>query len=225
MRHEMKAMRAIAVLGLAFALIGSALAGTRTLGPDVDMRGRIDTRLANQAIHILIKGTPEQKRELFESIKARPEIYAPPVFYVLSHVLFQDGQKDEGAFWFYAGQLRARFDANRCAEASARQAVAVLNRSYGFLINQYVVHDIPKLESLISTVVEWDRKTPYHYDHRWINLHGLHAVLSGLEGKSVAATPDALSVPEDQWDAIAEQTRADYLRGFQHATARMKGER
>lgn len=224
MRHEMIAVRAIALFGLAFALIGAAVAGTKAPAA-ASPHARIDTRLANEAIHILVQGTPAQKQALFENIKARPGNYAPPVFYALSHVLFQDGQKDESAFWFYAGQLRARFDANRCAEASAKQAVAVLNRSYGSSINQHAVQDMRKLERLIAEVVEWDRKTPYQYDHRWINLHGLHAVLYGLEGKSVAAMPDALSLPADQWDAIAEQTRADYLSGFQHAAARMKMER
>lgn len=216
MRHEMKVARVIVLFGLAFALIGAAFADTHS---------RIDTRLANDAIHVLVKGTPAQKQALFKTIKAHPEIYAPPVFYVLSHALFQEGQKEEGAFWFYAGQLRARYDANRSADASAKQAVAVLNQSYGFLINQYAHQDIPKLERLIAAVVEWDRRTPYRYDHRWISLHGLHAVLAGLGGKSVAMTPDALSVPEDQWPAIAEQTRAEYLSAFAHITARTKGER
>lgn len=216
MGHEMKAVRIMVLLGLAFALIGTAFAGTHA---------RIDTRLANEAIHVLVKGTPAQKKALFQTIKAHPEIYAPPVFYVLSHALFQEGQKEEGAFWFYAGQLRARYDANRSADPSAKQAVSVLNQSYGFLINQYAHQNIPKLERLISAVVEWDRQTPYRYDHRWITLHGLHAVLAGLGGKNAAITAEAPSLPEDQWPAIAEQTRVEYLNKFAQLTARMKDER
>lgn len=216
MWHEMKAVRVIALLGLAFALTKTAVADTHS---------RIDTRLANETIHVLVKGTPAQKQALLRTIKAHPEVYAPPVFYVLSHALFQDGHKDEGAFWFYAGQLRARYDANRSADPSAQQAVAILNQSYGFLINQYAHQNIPKLEKLISSVVEWDRKTPYRYDHRWITLHGLHAVLAGLGGKNAATMPEAPDLPEDQWPAIAEQTRAEYLSRFAQMTARMKGER
>ena len=136
--------------------------------------------------------------------------------------MFQDGKKDEGAFWFYAGQLRARFDANRCADVSARQAVGVLNQTYGSLINQYALQDIPKLESLVSRVIEWDKVTPHNYDHRWINLHGMNAMMSGLSSKDAPAAPATLSLPKDQWDSIAEKTRDHYLSGFKQAMASMK---
>jgi len=42
-----------------------------------------------------------------------PENYAPPVFYALSEALLVRGEKDDAAFWFYAGQIRTRFDAHK----------------------------------------------------------------------------------------------------------------
>jgi hypothetical protein len=182
----------------------------------------IDTRLATDTIEALTAGNEKKRAEAIAAIEANPAEYAPPVFYVLSQVLFEQGDEDRAAFWFYAGQLRARFDVNRCAEESARQAVAALNQQFGPAINQHTFKDIPKLEELIPRVVEWDRETARSYDHRWINLHGLGVFL-------LAAEPDEpvgpLSLPEDQWEAIAETTRSEYLEGFRQAMAEVKSRR
>lgn len=174
----------------------------------------IDTRLANETIGALMNGDAEVKQRAIAQIKDRPENFAPPVFYVLSEVLFKLGDKDEAAFWFYAGQLRARFDANRCADISARQAVTLLNDRFGPAINQHTFQDIPKLKELVPRVVEWDRRTPHQYDHRWINLHGMNAVISAQGGESGAT---GFSAPPEEWERIAEKTREDYLSGFEQA--------
>jgi len=38
------------------------------------------------------------------------------------------------------------------------------------------------LKGTIDRVLAWDDSTPYRYDYRWINLHGLNAIHSGLGG-------------------------------------------
>ena len=209
-----------AVFGGSLCLLSAGLAAQeRAVQPKGEF-ARIDTRLANETIEVLAKGDAEEKQRAIQRIKDHPENFAPPVFYVLSNVLFQRGEKDDAAFWFYAGQLRARFDANRCADVSARQAVGALNQRFGPEINQYAFQDIPKLEALIPRIVEWDRGTPHRYDHRWINLHGMGAVMSGLDTKKEAST--FLSVPAEEWEKIAEKTRDDYLNAFGRAIARIK---
>jgi hypothetical protein len=184
---------------------------------------KIDVKLANETIKSLGKGSAEEKQKAVEQIKKSPEKYAPPVFYALSKSLFEDGKNDDAAFWFYAGQLRARFDANRCADVPAREAVAILNGEYGPAINQYSFRDLSKLEKLIHKVVEWDRKTKHDYDHRWINLHGLDAMIEGLGGDDAGGKPSAMSLPEKQWEEIAEKTRAEYLGGIKKAIAEISG--
>jgi hypothetical protein len=209
-----------AVMGASLCL---APAGVSAQASTVQPQGpfaQIDTRLANETIELLDKGNAGEQQRTIERIKARPENFAPPVLYALANALFQRGEKDDAAFWFYAGQLRARFDANRCADVTARQAVRELNRTFGVAINKYAFEDLPKLEALIPRVVEWDRRTPHRYDHRWINLHGMEAMRSALGGKSGA--PTALSAPEEEWEKMAEKTREDYMGAFEKAVARMK---
>jgi hypothetical protein len=226
MFYGQRPVLAISLLTIAFCLVASRVA----VAEDVKVvpkgeYAKIDVRLANETMKALAGGTAEERRKAIETIQLSPQKYAPPVFFLLSNVLFQGGKQEEGAFWFYAGQLRARFDANRCADISAREAVGVLNQEYGSVINQFMFKDLSKLEELIPKVVEWDRKTPHDYDHRWINLHGMGAMMSGLDAEDSSEKPAALSLSEEQWGEIAEKTRADYLAGFKEALARMKTEK
>ena len=98
----------------------------------------------------------------------------------------------------------------------------MLNQTYGTPINQYTFQDIPKLEALVIKVIAWDKNTPHNYDHRWINLHGMNAMISGLSPKDASLKTDAISLPKEQWPAIAAKTRNDYLSGFKQAMASMK---
>ena len=177
----------------------------------------IDVTLANETIAALTGGDEAARAQAIRAVEAAPRKYAPPVLYVLSNVLFTAGRKDDAAFWFYAGQLRGRFDANRCADVSARQAIAVLNDQFGTPINQYMFKDTARLQALIPKVVDWDRKTPHDYDHRWINLHGMAAMIESLDSPS--GKPQAMSLPRAQWDGIAEKTRTDYVEGLRQALA------
>ena len=182
---------------------------------------RIDTRLSGEAVAALGKGDPLERRKTVEAILANPQNYAPPAFYALSNVLASDGRADEGAFWFYFGQLRGRYDATRCADATARQAINALNQTYGPVINQYAFRDLDRLEALVPRVVEFDRRTAHLYDPRWINLHGMGAVLSGL-AKTTPQPSAEMSLPENRWSSIAEETRQTYLHDFQEAIAGMR---
>ncbi len=184
---------------------------------------KIDIAPVHKAIDTLKTGTPEAKEKLIADIKASSQNYAPPVLFLLSNILFEKGEKDDAAFWFYAGQLRGRFDANICADVSARQAISVLNMTFGPPINQYALKDIPKLEKLVDKVVAWDEKTPYNYDHRWINLHGMGAMMSGLDPKD-QKKPE-LSLPKDQWEKIAADTRKTYSDQFHEAMKELEKRR
>jgi hypothetical protein len=208
---------------LVLPLSPGAFGKTKTVFPTGEY-AEIDVRLANETIKILDKGTPEEKERAIQSISANPENYAPPVFYVLSHVLFAKGNKDEAAFWFYLGQLRARFDANRSTDTSTAGVFDAYDRKYGQPINQYTFKDLDKLEKLITRVMEWDRKTPHNYDHRWISSSGINAWLQAL---NPSKKHKPLSRPKEEWDTIAEDTRSDYYLDFQDAmyTARTGKER
>lgn len=210
------------LLALLLSFIQSSVkAETIDLAP-VGEYAKIDVKLAEQSMHDLQKGTSEEKEKRIQAVINSPSKYIPVIFYVLSNQLFAQGKKDEAAFWFYAGQLRARYDANRCADVSAREAVAVLNQQYGRPINQYTFQHVDMLEILIPKVVEWDRLTPHDYDQRWINLHGMGAVQASLGDSDKKGAAPTMSLPKAEWETIAEKTRKEYLQGFSEAMVEAK---
>ncbi len=165
----------------------------------------------NETVKTLEGGDKKKKKAAAEAVLARPNEYNPPVLYALSRVLFQQGDKDTAAFWFYVAQLRGRYDANRCMDNTARQAVSILNQEYGPKINKYTFSDMPKLERTMQAAVDFVRGNQEAYDPRWINLHGMWAVQAGLSGEEQTKP---LSQPEAKWPEIKKETIEDYQNDF-----------
>jgi len=139
----------------------------------------------------------EKQNQAAAKILENPNSFIPPVLYSLSNYLFEKGDKDKAAFWFYTGQLRARYDSNRSMDNTAGQAVSVLNENFGYQINEYGFANLKNLEKIVSEVVEFVKNNEEMYDNQWINLHGMGAFLN--EDKP-------LSKPKSEWQAIKTQT-------------------
>jgi len=155
----------------------------------------------------------EKQDQAAAKILENPNSFSPPVLYSLSNYLFGKEEKYKAAFWFYTGQLRARYDANRCVDKTAGQAVSVLNENFGYQINEYGFADLTNLEKIIGEVVEFVKNNEELYDNQWINLHGMGAFLN--EDKP-------LSKPKSEWKTIKTQTINDYHSGFKEAVESMK---
>ncbi|KAA9129675.1 hypothetical protein F3N42_15025 [Marinihelvus fidelis] len=160
----------------------------------------VDTSVDIKAVEKLLK----KRKSQVKKVLAEPNDFSPPVLYALSYALFERDRKDEAAFWFYAGQLRASSDAEKSLDASAGQAVAVLNQQFGTPINQYMITDIPALRTTVERVVQWDRENQRNYDPRWIALHGMDAFTES----TIAFEP------AEEWDRINEETRVKYREDF-----------
>ncbi|HYC57112.1 MAG TPA: hypothetical protein VEL28_19430 [Candidatus Binatia bacterium] len=170
----------------------------------------VDWEPANSAVARLQSGKASDCRSVETDIRAAPTRYSPPALYALSECLFEMGRRQEASFWFYAGQLRARFDANRSADESSGAVVDLLNDRYGPKINPWAFGDLQRLAATVDEVLKWDEATPHHYDPRWINMLSLHA----YESPDFAGP---FTKPETEWHAIGERTRAEYRQGFENA--------
>lgn len=201
----------ILLLAITFGLLNFSNAQTTTAINPKGIYSEIDVARHNSAIKILSGKDRNLKLHTVNSILKNPNYYIPPVLYSLSRELFRQGKKDEATYWFYIAQLRARYDANLCMDNSAKQAVSILNGEYGPDINKYAFQDMSKLEKIVTKVVDFVRTNEENYDHRWINLHGMDAVLSGLDKK---AAKKELSEPKEKWAAIKKKTVDDYYNGF-----------
>ena len=172
---------------------------------------KIDTSRDKKVIAKLTSKDLKIRKEAISEILSAPNVYTPLSLYTLSRVLFNEDRKVEAVRWFYTGQLRARYDANRCADETARQLVDGLNQLIGPEINKYAFADKKLLWAEVMNAIEFVSKNPEEYDHRWINLHGMAAFASS-ESSSLP-----LSLPKSQWPKIKEKTIAEYKAGFEEA--------
>lgn len=144
-----------------------------------------------------------------DKVLATPERYSPVALYATARALFITGRKDEAARWFYSAQVRARFDATRCPDRSARQATTILTQRFGPPINRYAFQSPERLKTAVHAALAWDRATPHHYNHRWIDYHGI--------GSMDPDTPTP-----DTWDAVAERVRQQYLKSLEEALVKLE---
>jgi hypothetical protein len=171
----------------------------------------IDVEKSNKIVEILKGENISSKTQIVDSIIKKPNDYNPTVLYALSKELYDNNKKDEATYWFYLAQLRARYDANLCLDNSAKQAVSILNNEYGPNINKYAFENIDFLEKTVKKVVDFAKNNEENYDHRWLNLHGMDAVLASMDEK---AEKKELSKPKKEWKKIKQKTIEDYFNGF-----------
>jgi hypothetical protein len=166
---------------------------------------------SNKFVEILKGENISSKTQIVDSIIKKPNDYNPTVLYALSKELYDNNKKDEATYWFYLAQLRARYDANLCLDNSAKQAVSILNNEYGPNINKYAFQNIDFLEKTVKKVIDFAKNNDENYDHRWLNLHGMDAVLASMDEK---AEKKELSKPKKEWKKIKQKTIEDYSNGF-----------
>ena len=170
---------------------------------------KIDVRLMTETLQALRDFRGEARTRVIQGIRDHPENFAPPVLYFLSSALFEQGKKDEAVFWFHAGQLRGRIDANISTDKSAGAGIDSFDQKFGPAIKQYSLQNIPALTNTIERVLVWEEKTPFNYDRRWINLPTMTA--------TTGETNSAMSAPLDEWEPIRKRTREEYRATFYQA--------
>jgi hypothetical protein len=99
------------------------------------------------------------------AIAAAQEIVGNPInlkeplqLFYPAFAFFQNGRKDEGAFWFYAAQLRTR--QQLIVENGDRgQLLAIMLITIGGPINSHAFQNTSNLNQILDRVLEWDKKT------------------------------------------------------------------
>ncbi len=163
-----------------------------------------------------LAGRGRRARAALAEVLGAPHRVIPPVLYAASEVLTAEDRPAEAAVWYYAGRLRARYDATRCTDPSAAAALGLLRDRYGEPVNRWAFADPRRVRRAAVRAVAWDRGAPHDYDHRWIALHGMRAFLPA---------DGPVSVPEVQWPTLAVRVRAEYMAGLREALREIPGPR
>ena len=170
-------------------------------------------------IEIIKQTSDSDNQAIVEEIIAHSDRYTPPVLFFLAEELFRTGRNEEAVFWYHAGHIRGAFDTRRCIDKTAFSYVPMLLTYTGADLKKYMRSHLSTLERIVPQVIEWDRHTPHNYDHRWINQHGTDATNLPVNGKK---NNDPGSVPSDEWQAIEEYVRTEYLKSFRVCIEKMK---
>ncbi|MBP2365693.1 hypothetical protein [Pseudonocardia parietis] len=177
---------------------------TVVVEPQGELAG-VDTSGAVALIRRLLDRSPATRASAAAEVLAAPHRVPPPVLYALSENLVAAGDMPDAAAWFYAGQVRARFDATRCTDPTAAGALGVLRDRFGEPVNRWAFADPARVRRAAVRGIAWDRTAPHDYDHRWIALHGMDAFTGPGTG---------VSTPSHEWPATAARVRAEYLAGL-----------
>ncbi len=170
-----------------------------------------DVEKSNKMLELLGSKNKKKKQAAIDSVLANPNSFNPPVTYALSNLLLEQDKKNEAMFWFYLSQVRARVDANICKDNTAKQAVSILNMNFGPAINKIAFLNLDTLKIIVEKVVAFTKSNEETYDRRWINLHGMDAIISGLDKDS---KPKETSEPIDKWAEIKKTTVESYYADF-----------
>lgn len=180
----------------------------------------VDVNRGLRARDLILHGTKKERENELRALEENPAAFPPPIFFYAARAFWREGRKEDGTFWFYAGQLRSRFDAARCGDPAGKEAVTLLSDAYGAEIADGLSQDLELARTAIYKVIEWDKRTGHQYDPRWINLHVVTAYLAAPG----AQIPDSIgtTVPKDQWPEVAELTRKQLLQEFEQAAAKIQ---
>ena len=88
---------------------------------------------------------------------AQADTADPLLLMLAANALVEQGQTERGVFWFYAGQLRARYWPKLQGENA--QILTIYLMTAGEQVNARAFKDIPALIKTLDAVVAWDRRT------------------------------------------------------------------
>lgn len=74
-------------------------------------------------------------------------------------ILFQNGKKDEAVFWFYAAELRVRYQL-AFEKGDRSKMLSIMQMTVGPPINNYAFQDVVRLDRIIDKVILWDKTAP-----------------------------------------------------------------
>jgi len=209
-------MRAFALL-LAFALPAAAQQPVPEQKPYDKPQGiyaTINVSGADAAIRQLGQLIPVPRREAIAAAVPNVARLSPPVLYALANAYsLDDSNIEEAVFWYHVARLRATFDALRCKDPTARNAVSILGRGLNPDISRYQRQRRARTLEIAKLAMNWDLNNPRNYDYRWINLYGKVARFSA------GTDPSELTLPEGEWPEILQRVHEAHLKSVEEFAA------
>ncbi|HVZ29277.1 MAG TPA: hypothetical protein VG839_02715 [Asticcacaulis sp.] len=221
-----KIIAAVAAVFAALSVCGisdPALAQSSTVGQNIYVAPKgeyatIDVQSTKDAMARLqaTPAGPEHDAAVADLV-AKADRQSPVILFALAREYTLKGNYEEALFWTQAGYIRALYDGRRCTDPSAVSGASELMMTFGALFKDHQP-DAAEWTRVSNRVLIWDDATPRNYDQRWICLHGMEAISTGLGN---ASSGQAVFLPEDQWPAILTKVHSDYRQAIDGLIAKM----
>lgn len=130
-----------------------------------------------------------------EIISKQATLKDPLLLFTAAATLFQHGKKDEAVFWFYAAQLRTRYQL-AFENGDRGQLLAIMLMTIGTPINNYAFQNVENLRRILGRVLEWDKTAPNsfrerpHSEAEEQKISAIYAGMHDLQVKIVAEKAD-----------------------------------
>lgn len=156
--------------------------------------------------------TTGQRFGAAREVLKNPAAYIPYTLYLVANVLSGD-RPEEAIFWYNVGRLRVVYDAFRCKDDTARNAVPLLGKSLSIELRRSLHYQRDQLVGIAKKAIDWDTQNPRNYDQRWICLYGRVAQASP------GTDPAEVQKPEGEWPAILQHIHEAHLKSVQDFAA------
>jgi len=140
-----------------------------------------------------------------DALKEPSQLFSPAL------VFFRNGKKDDAVFWYYAGQLRVRY---QLASEGKNQGLLMMNlvmslAVLGHAINNYAFQDVTNFGRILDRVTAWDKTTPNPYPvrdkERWMNVDKeIEKMFSDLRSRNQKFIQERSSKESKAWLAAVE---------------------
>lgn len=150
-----------------------------------------------QAFTTIHKAPQDKNAVVIAWLKQKSDSLPAPFMMELgSRVFAQD--HNAGLRWYILGRIRASYDARRCTDRTASQAISALVMEYPEIFKYFRAHR--KDKDYLKTwkeALDWEKTHPYSASPSWICSHGIQAFRQ---------SPASLTVPKEDWPEIRAKT-------------------
>jgi hypothetical protein len=193
------------LLVVAIALHASISFAADTL-PATDRLNSCEPRIALAAAKEILNDPKALKEPL--------EMFSPAA------VLFMNDEKEEAVFWFYAAQLRVRYQL-AFDRGDRAQLLSIMLMTVGPPINNYAFQNVARFDRIIDRVLLWDKTAPNPWKERAKTQDieaNIEKVYSGIRDfrKKLSAEKDDIEqnakAAAPQMERMSEQVRTALCR-------------
>jgi hypothetical protein len=154
---------------------------------------------------------PQTRNASVDTIFNNITHYNPPVIYLFSEALFVNGEKESAIQWYLYAQLNAMYDAARCADNSAKQAVMILEERFRPTLDEYMKNNKNTITTSAEKSIDLFKKVQSDYDIRWINLHGINS-FEGAFGEELPKETPKLTEDKLLWPSMKAKVLKEFAK-------------